>query len=53
MDDECKIFKDDYGKKVKYCYDKNVIEGYVDYESLRNEKSYVIMDGYIIKFNKK
>lgn len=43
-------FKDASGKPVPYCYDTNVLEGSVAYESLRPDTRYVLMDGSIIQF---
>nr|UET69429.1 ORF1ab polyprotein [Severe acute respiratory syndrome coronavirus 2]UFC70430.1 ORF1ab polyprotein [Severe acute respiratory syndrome coronavirus 2]UFD46939.1 ORF1ab polyprotein [Severe acute respiratory syndrome coronavirus 2] len=47
---ECTIFKDASGKPLPYCYDTNVLEGSVAYESLRPDTRYVLMDGSIIQF---
>nr|BDD37175.1 ORF1ab [Sarbecovirus sp.] len=47
---ECTIFKDAQGKPVPYCYDTNVLEGSLPYESLRADTRYVLMDGSIIQF---
>lgn len=35
---------------IPYCYDTNVLEGSVAYESLRPDTRYVLMDGSIIQF---